>query len=308
MDVLLANWFAALLFAVFTLIAMGTTVSMFFSGDRDAKIGSLIPLVLAAAFAAGFIFSSTHFVVEPNTTALIVDRSTGSTVGAMLTPGVHAKSWLQIKYVYPGQKNYVWCPQVTPSVKGGAEVVVTVCFTFDASAVNWQSQFLAYNGDDKVVFDGWLSENVQTSIASSIAAFVPQQLTDNRIAVENTISTNLLAWFAEKGVNLRMVALRNWQFTSPDMKAAYEAAQVSIAQIEKANNEQAAAKIQAVTASMRAESCSAAGFTNEQYCLGFLQLQWLQGLPSLPNNFVLSLGGNTPAVTFPAAPAPVSAP
>ncbi len=77
-----------------------------------------------------------------------------------------------------------------------------------------------------------------------------------------------------------------------------------MAKIDAARNEQTAAKIQSATADERKIACENAGFKSEQYCLGFLQLQWLQNLNELPSNFILNLGGSqaVPAVNMQSAP------
>jgi hypothetical protein len=302
MSVILANWLAALIFAAIFLVAGGLFLAAV--GDDNFQNDKGIAIVLALVFmifsAWGFSYSTTHYVVPANKVAIVIDMKTGQTVGGLRSPGVNSKSWIQKKLEYPGQMNYLWCPVVTPSVRGGAEVETTVCFTFDASKVDWEKQYRAYNGDETFVLNGWLNEFIQSTIAASISTFTPQQLTDERVKVEEAIKTNSLTWFTDNGIPLKTVTLRNWKFTSAEMTKAYEAAQVSVAKINAAENERKAAEVQVQTATLRYQACLEAGFTSQEFCLGFLQLQWLQNLPTLPNNFVLSLGGGSPSVAFPA--------
>lgn len=303
MEYLLANGIAASIALILAVIL--TIAGLMALSDRSGT-PALVLFAIAVVMMYIFSWSSTHRIVPVNKSAIIVDRSSGEMVGGVIQSGVTKKAWTHKLYLYPSQSSFQWCPQVTPSVRGGAEVIITVCITMDASQINWQKQFLSYNGDVDTVLDGWLKDSVQSSIAVAISGYEPQQLTNERSNVETAIYDQLLVWLSNNSIPVKSVSLLNWQFTSTDMKATYEASQVSIAKIDAARNEQKAAQIQSETASLRKVSCDSAGFSEQQYCLGFLQLQWLQNLGTLPPNFILSLGGNaSPAVSIPAqSPAP----
>lgn len=304
MSVLFANGFAATGFIILTVVFLLATV--FFLADSN-YVTAFVTGLLTVLFVFSFGWSSTHRVVPANTSAILINRYTGQPSPHTLRPGVVEKAWSEQIFAYPGQTSYQWCPEVTPSVKGGAEISAKVCITMDASQIDWRKQYTSYNGGSDEVLTGWLSASVQSSIAQAVSQFEPSQLTNERVDVETAIYSQLIPWASENGVPVKSVSLLNWQFTSEKLRAQYEAAQVSVAKVDAANNENAAAKIQAQTASERAAACKNAGFTDQGMCLGFLQLQWLQNLSTLPDNFIISLGGTAdPAVSFPAlAPAPV---
>lgn len=306
MSVLLANGIAAALFfiaSVILLVVIGFVVSGInrYSETKDV-VGVLFLVGLLAVSLTVFGWSATHRVIEPNNVGIIVDRSNGSPLLNTYSAGVVHVGFTQQLYTFPAQKDYQWCPELTPSVKGGAEVTITVCVTLDAKNVPWFDQYTRFNGDVSVIQDGWTRKFAKTTVSNAISTFEPNQLTNERPAVEQAISLALKPYFDEMSITISNVNLYNWRFSDPDVQASYEAAQLSVAKVDAAKNEYAAAQIQSETADLRKQSCSNAGFSDQAICLQFLQLEWLRNIPELPANFILNLGGSTsPSFSVPVA-------
>jgi hypothetical protein len=264
------------------------------------KLWAIVPGVFTIFFIWAFLFGQTHALVAPNKTMLVVNRSTGLPVGGLRQPGITSiPLWTSLRYVYPSQSEYQWCPVFTPSIKNGVGVTMTICFTIDASQIDWLEQFQRYNGNEAVVTTAWQNA-LQDQVAIAVSIYESRDLTNQRNVVTDAILTQLKPWFVPHGITVKQIGLKDWSFTSEAMNIAYEQAQLAQTKIDVANAELQAAQIQVQTAKIRRDACTAAGLTSEAACLQYLQLQWLAGLPQAPANLVVSLGGSAPAIAFPA--------
>jgi hypothetical protein len=270
-----------------------------------------IPLFLVAVLCFwGSFWGQIHRLVKPNEVLLVIDRKTGQIIEPLRTSGITGVPLWTIKtYPYPAQTVYQWCPQFTPSSKGGASLITVVCFTADASQIDWIAQFKAFNGDEMTVRVGWQNA-VQTSVARAISGFNPRDLTDRRADVETEIYNQTIAWFTESGIPITMVGLKNWQFASEDANTAYDEALLSQTQIDVANSQQEAARIRADTQVIVAQkladgqrlACQTAGMISETTCLEYLQLIWLSSSQNQMNIVVVTgSDGNVP-VAIPSMP------
>lgn len=319
MAVLLTFWLVQVLLAILGVAALGATLWAFFSDafSGAGKAIAFVPALLTLLCAFAVVFGMTHAVVEPNSVLLVVDRNTGQPIMPLRTAGVtEIPLWTSVNYRYPAQTNYQWCPTFTPSSRNGAGLITVVCFTADASKIDWDAQFRAFNGGEEIVTAGWQTA-IQTRVANAISGFDPRDLTNKRADVETTIYLQTVEWFASQGIPVTMVALKDWRFASEEINQAYDEAQLAQTQIDVAEAENQAAMIRANTAlevaktlaGAQRQACTDAGMVSETACLQYLQLLWLSQNTSDPTVVVVTGGDIAPAITIPSgAPAEVPAP
>lgn len=319
MAVLLTFWLVQLLLALLGIATLVATLWAFFSDTFSGagKAVALAPAFLTLLCAFAVVFGMTHAVVEPNTVLLVVDRNTGQPIMPLRTAGVtEIPLWTSVNYRYPAQTNFQWCPTFTPSSRNGAGLVTVVCFTADASKIDWVTQFKAFNGGEVVITAGWQTA-VQTTVANAISQFDPRDLTNRRADVETEIYRQTLEWFTGQGIPVTMVGLKDWRFASEAINQAYDQAQLAQTQIDVAEAENQAAMIRANTtlevaktlAVAQRQACTDAGMVSETACLQYLQLLWLSQTTTDPTVVVVNGGDVAPAITIPSgAPAEVPAP
>ena len=310
MSFLFANEWAAGFFLLLGLILIVGGVSLFVSTLDERDNGGLIlgavVTLLGLAALVGWYWSSTHFVVKANERAIIVSKQTGIVSPTVLTPGVQYISWNETKYTYPAQTLWQWTFKTQPSTASDSQPIsinASFIFTIDASQVAWATQYKQFNvtSADSVT-EVWLNAGIRSAIAQAVSPYKPMELTTMRSKVETDIFNAVKPIMDSIGVPLVSVSLPNWDYANQELSAQMDASAASLAKIEIARNEQSAAQIQVQTAQLKRQQCDAMGFTDQDACLGYLQLVWLSGLPQLPSNFVLSLGSNTnTGVTFPVA-------
>jgi hypothetical protein len=309
-------WIQALL-AIVATVACFIGAGMLFSDSLRGKerILAVIPGFVIVVCTLGIVWGQTHIVVAPNQYVMVIDRKTGQPIMPLRGAGVtEVPLWTWTRYNYPAQKDFQWCPTFTPSSKNGASLTVVVCFTTNASKIDWTDQFRSFNGDQDVVTAGWQNA-VQTRVAAAFSQFDPRDLTNRRVDVENGIYLAANEWFTGHGITVTMVALKDWKFTSQAINDAYDQAQLSQTQIDVANAEKAAAEVQQETALIRAqtqvkvvtalaagqrEACNTAGMVSETACLQYLQLTWLSQGSTNPEVVVITGSSNAaPVIAIP---------
>ncbi|OGD69811.1 hypothetical protein A3A84_02010 [Candidatus Collierbacteria bacterium RIFCSPLOWO2_01_FULL_50_23] len=323
---LLTSGWIQLLLVLLGIVALVATLWAIFSDtfNRGEKAVAVIPSLVLVLSASGVLWGQTHIVVRPNQYVLVIDRQTGEPIIPLRGAGVtEVPLWTWTRYEYPAQKDYQWCPTFTPSSKNGASLTVVVCFTTDASAIDWTAQFRSFNGDQDVVMAGWQNA-VQTDVASAFSKFDPRDLTNKRSDVETGIFQATFEWFKSHGISVTMVGLKNWQFASQAINDAYDQAQLSQTKVDVANAEKAAAQVEQETALIRAETqvkvvttlaagqraaCNTAGMVSETACLEYLQLVWLSQGGIDPSVVVITGGGDAaPVIALPAENVPANSP
>lgn len=317
MSFLFANeWAAAVLFII-GVLAILAGLGMLLKGSSRRENGQVIAGVLVALIGVaalfGWYWSSTHFVVGANERAIVVSKQTGEVSPYVLAPGVQHIAWNEQYYTYPAQTLWQWAFKTQPSTASDSQPIsinASFIFTIDASQVAWASQYRQFNvtsGDS--VTNAWLNAGIRSAIAQAVSPYKPSELTTKRFKVEASIFNAVKPIMDSIGVPLISVSLVNWNYDNADLAAQMDSSAASLAKIEIARNEQSAAQIQVQTAQLKRQQCDAMGFTDQDACLGYLQLVWLSGLPQLPSNFVLSLGPSTnTGVTFPVAAPPTAVP
>lgn len=304
--ILLTSWVSQLLLVIAAIICLVWALYTLFNEDAP-KLMAIVPAVLLILFVWGFFFGQTHRFIKTNQVMLVIDQKTGQPIEPIRTSGVtNVPLWSSVQYAYPAQTVYQWCPVFTPSSKGGASLKTTVCFTADASKINWVSQFKAFNGDEATIQAGWQNA-VQDSVAVAISGFDPRDMTNKRADVETAIYTQTVTILAKFGFPLEMVGLKDWRFESGDAQTAYDQALLSQTQIDVANSQQQAALIKAETQVLIAEkqhqACATAGMVSEMACLQYL---WMTSGVN-PSTVILTVGGNNPNIAIPVN-TPVSMP
>ena len=311
------SWVGAGVALIAGIVCLIFTIAALFN-NRGERVLAWVPGVAAVICGILWIWFSTSTVVAPNTTLLVVDSASGKPDPNLRKPGLVGVPFLGSQtFSYPTQTAWQWCPAYTPSVKGGASVTVTICYTVDASEVDWLAEYLKYNGDVTIVTDGWQRETSQL-VAETIANYDPRQLTNQRGDVVNALALKTAEWWATRvRVAPQVIVLANWQFANQALNDAYDQALLSQTQVDKANFELEAARVQMETAYVRAdaqvevakrlavgqsEACRLASMNTTEACLEYLRVIWLNS--QTPQNLIVSVGGDAnPAVAIPAAQA-----
>lgn len=309
------SWVGAGIALIAAIACLGFTLAALLN-SRGGQVLAWVPGVGAIICVGLWLWFSTSTVVAPNTTMLVVDSATGKPDPNMRKSGLVGVPFLGSQtFSYPTQTAFQWCPTYTPSVKGGAGVTLVICYTIDASEVDWLAEYLKYNGDVTVVTDGWQRETSQL-VAETIANYDPRQLTNERGDVVNALALKTAEWWVTRvRVAPQVIVLANWQFTNQALNEAYDQALLSQTQVDRAQFELEAARVQMDTAYVRADTqvevakrlaagqslaCQIANMNTTEACLEYLRVIWLNS--QTPQNLIVSVGGDAnPAVAIPAA-------
>lgn len=310
LPIILTSVVAQIILFILGLVFLVASISALFSEDNFIKWLSIPSLVIAILSFVGFFFGQTHRFVKANEVMVVIDKKNGQPILPVRTSGVTSVPlWRSNQYTYPAQTVYQWCPQFTPSSKGGTSLITDVCFTADASKIDWVTQFKAFNGNLDTITKGWQNA-IQTNVASAISVYNPRDLTDRRLDVEQAIYSLTIVWFKDNGIPITMVSLKNWNFANAEVNKAYDEALLSQTQIDIANAQQEAAKIRADTQVIVAQkladgqrlACQTAGMDSETSCLQYLELIWLSSSQNISNiNVITGANGNIP-VSIPIQP------
>lgn len=315
----IANFWWALAFFV---LAIGCFVwfliALFGSFDRNNRdAGRLAQAIIAVVATLFFVmmwyFSATHAVVPMYTSAVVVDKTTSKIVGNVREPGLLEVPLLgSAVYYYPAATNAERCEDFTPSVKGGYEVSLKLCFYLNADKVDWPNQISRYNRPDwDNLWAAWANQ-LAPLVAKGIKDSPPQDLTNKRDTVSDSIKSNVAGFFETEKVPLNSLSLRNWKFTNPDMQKEFD--KTLIAQTQSAT-EQAGLDAAVIArqrelyvadtdvqkANKMAEGQRTAmktlGISSEDGVIHWLTIQWLLGNKNAQSIIIdTTSGGVKPAV------------
>lgn len=278
--------------------------------------------VAGLAVAIGWFVTGTNIVVSANTAVLVINQSSGQPEPYLRHPGIQGvPMFFRDTLEFPYRSDWQWCPSFSPSVRGGAGVNEKICFTIDATQVDWVSQYRRYGGGVDTVTGNWQNELTQ-GVADATALYVPRELTDSRDKVVKSIKDQTEDRWVFLGVIVKSISLVNWEFTDAALKTAYDNAFLSQTKVDQANFDLQAAQVEQQTSGVQADTqvqvaqklanghviaCKTAGMTTPELCIAYLQIIWLND--QKPSNLVVSVGNGGSNVTFPAqSNQPVSTP
>lgn len=312
--VLFASAISTWVFFVLVLIFLGLTLAALV--EEWGKVGFIVLGLLFGASSTGWIYSATHRVIPHNNVALTVTASEVST--KLQGPGLAKKPLLASFRYFPSASQAELCQKYTPSVKGGYGVNIDLCFYFDASGVDWSSMVSRYGTTDTgTIYKRWQNQ-LSPFIAGSTKEFTPAELTDERAKVSSIIRESITPWFVDESVTLSRVALTNWDFSNPDVGAAFDKAIVYQNLVTEENARKAAAEVsrgrqlyEVETANLVAKEQSKVlvnlSLEDDMAKVQFLFMQQLFTNPEALKAVVLNVGGSGTGVSLPSTSAPVVA-
>lgn len=230
---------AIVLFAV----AIGVTLAAISRGFGDGDWGvAAVFGVAALLLALSGLWVQTHAIVPSQFVGVSRD-SVSQELRGPLNPGIVSKPFFGRVYHYPWATSYEQCRTYAPALKGSYGIMVNLCFYFNTQGVDWTGE-INRTGLFKAeeIFSVW-GNSVVSDVARSVKDYTPEELSDNRSAVESAIFENVSQWFAERGVPLLRVSFVNWDFTSPEVAKSFDESIVSQRRITEQTALLEAAKI-----------------------------------------------------------------
>lgn len=188
-------------------------------GGRKAILPSSVVGILGVAL---LLFAITNFVVPLNQQGVVIDQTTGRIFGTF-NSGMGYKPLLgsYVSY-FPVGTNIEECQEYTPSISGGYEVKLKVCYYIDTTKIDWGKMIMKYNKFDYVELKKtWVSQLMQY-VAISVKDLSPQQLTFERDKVVASIKAGTSPWFENENMKLSMVVLANWDFVNKAVADAFD--------------------------------------------------------------------------------------
>jgi hypothetical protein len=266
--------------------------------------------VLAITLCLFAFVCHTHRVVGVNERAIVINRWSGQIVGDTRPSGTTTIPFLSGRVLsYPAEKSHEKCDDFTPSVQGGYEIKTHICFYFDASTVDWVNQFRRYNQSYTALSQGPWKNQLSPQVALATRNYIPSDLTNQRDKVTQDLFTTTGAWFKGEGITLNSIVLQNWDFTdakirdqynqtiaSQNQTLVYEQQLVAAQKQRDLQLYQQETKNEVLAAAARGELAylNSLGVTDPDTIARILTIQYLQNLPTPPQNVILSTGGNVP--------------
>lgn len=187
------------------------------------------PIILGVVMIGVFIVTGwfqTHYIIS-NQTVGITKNAFTQKLDFQANSGIITKPFFGSVHMFPSSTSFERCEQYTPSIRGSYGVTVDVCFYYNTSTVNWLEEVKStgsLNANEIMLV--WRN-SVVGKVASSVKDYTPEQLSDNRLEVEQAILANVLPWYQERGIELVTISLKDWDFTSPDVAKAFDESIIS---------------------------------------------------------------------------------
>lgn len=211
-----ANGVATLLFVLLFLGAVVFVLSLIFEGRSDALL--IIPAVMLVCSVLGLSYSTTHRVVPANQRWVVINTLKGEVQGGVRKSGITKMPLIRDIHKYPGAQEQPFCIQYTPALKEGYEITVDICGNYDASILDWEQIYKAYNftGEEQLLAH-WVNQSKEV-VSLAFVGVDYSKLTTERPQVSNQVRENLNPWFEDWGVSVSNIVLKNWDFTSEQVK------------------------------------------------------------------------------------------
>lgn len=263
MDVLFFNPLVAILLACVTIFLLWVGL------DEDVGKAKW-PIIVGAVLVflvAGAAWSVRQ--VYPNQRGVVINAITADVGNTVLEPGMHNLGLFGNLHQFPAASEVQLCNNFTPSVKGGYGVVLSVCYYANTTQVNWVEQYRKYNTLDYNALTAIWFNKLTPLVASTVKDYNPQDLTDRREAILLSLAEVSAPVFTTDGVELGYVSLVNWDFTSPEIKAAFDKSAVANTLVAEERAKLAAAEKRREREMYEAETANAVA---SQYIKGIQSL------------------------------------
>lgn len=211
-----ANGVATLLFILLFLGAVVFALFLIFEGRSDALL--IVPAVMLVCSVFGLSYSLTHRVVPANQRWVVINTLKGEVQGGVRKSGITKMPLIRDIHKYPGAQEQLFCIQYTPALKEGYEIAVDVCGTYDSSVLDWEQMYKAYNfTEEEQLLAHWANQSKEV-VRTVFVDVDYSKLTTEIPEVSNQIREKLNFWFQDWGVSVSNVVLKNWDFTSEQVK------------------------------------------------------------------------------------------
>lgn len=299
------------MFTIFAVLLFLASVALLiwgffqFIGERDVKGGSIL-LILGLICGFGGFWFQTHTIVPTQHIGVSKDTFSQKLRGHYPS-GIMAKPFFSSVYRFPSSSGFERCEQYTPAIKGSYGITLDLCFYYDTGNVDWVTEINRTGSlDANFIMNVWRN-SVVGNVAKSVKDYTPEELNDERFAVEQSLYANILPWFSERGVPLSSVSFKNWDFTSAEVGASFDASIVSQRKITEQSALFEAAKISRerelyeaetsrLVAEMQKETLNLLGFEGNDAVQYLWQKSMSEG-NKVPD--VLILGNSDVPVTVP---------
>lgn len=304
-----------MLFSIFAILSFLATIMLIIAAlselvDVEPINAGILGILALCSLGLG-AFLQTHQIVPVQTIA--ITRSTFSQeLSGPYPAGLVSKPFFGSVYTYPASNSYEYCEQYTPAIKGSYGITLDICFYLDTAHVNWLKEIQETGSlDANAIMTVWRN-SVVSGIAQSVKDFTPEELSDNRLEVEQALFANVTSWFSERGITLVRISFKNWDFTSEEVAQSFDESIVSQRKITEQAALLEAAKIsrerelyEAETAKQVAEqqrlALESLGLNGEN-AIQYLWIKMLTESNQIPD--VIILGNSNVPVALPIQEAP----
>jgi hypothetical protein len=229
---------AVVLFVVFVALALWALYELTdMNSGRAAVIGffAIVCLVLG-------IWLQTHRIV-PTQHIGISKAAMSQELRGPLSNGLAKKPFWGSVHLYPASTNYERCETYTPALKGSYGITVDLCFYYDTASVDWLKEINRTGSlDANHIMNVWRN-SIVGDVSKSVKEYTPEELSDKRAQVEESIFKNVSPWFEKRGILLTNVSFKNWDFTSQEVAKSFDESIVSQRKITEQTALLEAAKI-----------------------------------------------------------------
>lgn len=211
----------AIVVLVLGLLVIGIVIGIF--NDR-IRIEAILGVGLVVVLLGGWLV--THDQV-PSQYVGVTKSVVSQRLEGPFQAGIISRPFFGSIYTYPASSNMERCEVFTPAIKGSYGITAEICFYVDASSIDWLAEVNKTGTFDANAIMGTWRNNVVGDVAKTVKPFTPEELNDKRDVVEADIFEKVNPWFAERGIVLNNVSFKNWDFTSPEVAAAFDTSIVS---------------------------------------------------------------------------------
>ena len=274
-------------------------VAIYMFAEHGFWAGIVAVLVMFLLLGIG-IYGQTHASVPAQYTG-ITRNSITQEVRGPYGSGIVPKPFFGKSYNMPASQSFERCEQFTPSIKGSYGITVDVCFYYNASAVDWVKEVnLTGSFDADYIMSTWRNSIVR-DVAKTVKYYTPEQLGAESDKVETQLYDNVEPWFTERGIPLKSVSFKNWDFTSETVGQSFDESIVSQRKITEQSALFEASKIsreretfEAETAKLVAEeqmkAIKALGLKDDQI-VEWLWIKLLSDQDEVPDTVILGNAG-----------------
>lgn len=238
---ILANGWAAWIFLVLGLCSI---IAILILVLERKWLLAIAPGVLLLISIFGWHYASTHRIVPVNERWVVENKIEARVIGETRSSGIIQKPILGYKFhKFPGVPEKEFCVTYYPALTEGYELETIVCGVYDAANTDWASFYKRYGfSGEEQMFNYWANQSKEL-VSEALIEVDYTTIVTKRLTVSNSIRMALNPWFRDFGVSVSSLKLKNWDFTSDEVKKQVDAA--SAASMRKTVEEQllAAAKI-----------------------------------------------------------------